>query len=279
MEEKKEKLVHFKTDVKLIKDIALSIGALCNECRVVFHEKYLETMVVDPAHVAMMGIKVPTESFEEYNCVDNREVGVCIDKLIGLTRAAKGSITLNQYAGEDQALYAKIINEYGTYNRKMGTIDTSGMPICKVPRLDLPAKFNIRPKGVFDFVRHAEAVSDHVAITASQERIHFFAENDTDEVEFIPGNLDKYVINKKYKSMFSLDYFYNMMVMAKTFFEAISIEMGEDNPIQMTGKGKVFVKMLLAPRIETEDTTTIKVKKKQPEQQPTKSQVDYDSLR
>lgn len=266
--EKGEMLFHLETDVKFLRDIATAIGTLRNECALVFHEKYMETMVVDPAHVAMMGLKVPIDSFEDYDCIENTEVGIDIDKLRALLFRAKGSVTLNNYEG-DASIYGSLINEYGTYNRKMGTINTGGIPTSKVPRLDLPGKFNVKPKGVWAFVGQAETVSDYIAITASKERIQFFAESDTDEVEFIPGNLDKYQINNKCRSCFAVDYFSNMILVAKTFFDTVSIEMGTDNPIQMSGKGKVYMKMLLAPRIETEDEV---IKKE-------KNQVDYDTLR
>jgi proliferating cell nuclear antigen len=168
-----------------------------------------------------------------------------------------GEVELDRFAKEDNLLYAKNIDEYGTHYRKMGTIDTAAMPDSKVPSLDMPAKFNIHVKPIIKFTKQAETVSDHLSITAGPKGIQFFAEGDIDTVEFIPGSLDKYAINKEYRSLFSTDYFSNLIVTMKLFFDMVEIQLGTDNPIRVNGMGKIKAMYLLAPRIESENRVNV----------------------
>ena len=109
---------------------------------------------------------------------------------------------------------------------------------------------------LFQGVRASEAISDHVALTATKDAFELFAEGDTDTVNLkLPKDLlVDMEVPEKCKSLFSIDYFSNMVKPVKGD-EPITIYLGNDNPIKMEfdfAEKNGHVTYLLAPRIESE---------------------------
>jgi len=105
-------------------------------------------------------------------------------------------------------------------------------------------------------VRASEAVSDHLALVVDKDSFELFAEGDTDTVNLkLPKNLlVSLTVSSKCKSLFSIDYFSNMIKSVKGE-DPISIQLGNDNPVKVEfdiADSKGHVKYLLAPRIESE---------------------------
>jgi proliferating cell nuclear antigen len=265
--EQKIKLFHIRTSDSMMRNLFNVVQSIQNECRMVLNMKGMEYTGVDPAHVAMIEIQIPKSSFEEYDVQKKElEIGFDADGLCRLFRTRKtkktkkpfgsgglfvGDIVMNQYE-EDNAVYITWIKEFGKYTRRVGLVDTAGIPTTNQPSLVLPAKFSLPTKGMIEFLKEAETVSDHFAVTAGPNGVRFFATGDTDDAEYIPVLDKKYNVPGSYKSLFSIDYFINMVRVAKPFFDTLTVEMGTDNPLKMSGKGIVHMQMLLAPRIESE---------------------------
>jgi proliferating cell nuclear antigen len=138
----------------------------------------------------------------------------------------------------------------------MGLIDTTGMPDPKMPNLNLPAKVVLKASELTQGVRASETVSDHLALTVNKEDFELYAEGDTDTVN-LKLNKDlllELVTDSKCKSLFSIDYFSNMIKPVKGD-DPITIMIGNDNPIRVEfniAENKGHVTYLLAPRIESE---------------------------
>jgi proliferating cell nuclear antigen len=138
----------------------------------------------------------------------------------------------------------------------MSLIDTAGMPDPKMPTLNLPAKAVLKASEISRGVRASEAVSDHLAVTVNKDNFELFAEGDTDTVNLkLPKDLlVELKANENYKSLFSIDYFSNMIKPVKGD-DIVTIHLGNDNPVRVEfdiADKKGHVKYLLAPRIESE---------------------------
>ena len=130
------------------------------------------------------------------------------------------------------------------------------MPDPKMPNLNLPAKVSIKASELSQGVRASESVSDHLALTVNKDNFELFAEGDTDTVNLkLPKDmLNELTTSSKCKSLFSIDYFSNMIKPVKSD-DPIIIMIGNDNPIQVEfniADNKGHVTYLLAPRIESE---------------------------
>jgi proliferating cell nuclear antigen len=239
-----------KSDV--LKGIIDVTSPLVNEVKFNITAKGISLRAVDPAHVAMVDLKVNSNAFEEFKATE-LELGIDMDKLGSIMRLSSSGDTVSlEYDEESNRLIVKI----GNLIRRMGLIDTAGMPDPKMPNLELPAKVIIKSSELNQGVRASEAVSDHLAVTVNKENFELFAEGDTDTVNLkLPKDLlIELNSSGKYKSLFSIDYFSNMIKSVRSE-DAITIQLGNDNPVRVEfdiANSKGHVTYLLAPRIESD---------------------------
>jgi len=241
-----------KVKSEVLKGIIDVTSPLVNEVKFNITPKGISLRAVDPAHVAMVDLQINDKAFEEYKATD-MELGIDMDKLGGIMRLSSADdMVFLEYEEDSNRLIIKI----GNLVRRMGLIDTAGMPDPKMPNLNLPAKVVLKASELNQGVRASEAVSDHLALTVNKDNFELYAEGDTDTVNLkLPKDL---VIDlntaSKCKSLFSIDYFSNMIKPVRGE-DPITIMLGNDNPIKVEfdiADKKGHVVYLLAPRIESE---------------------------
>ncbi len=241
-----------KVKSEVLKGIIDVTSPLVNEVKFNITSKGISLRAVDPAHVAMVDLQVKDKAFEEYKATD-MELGIDMDKLSGIMRlSSSGDMVSLEYDEDTNRLIVKI----GNLVRKMGLIDTAGMPDPKMPNLNLPAKVVLKASELSQGVRASEAVSDHLALTVNKDNFELFAEGDTDTVNLkLPKDLVVELnTTGKCKSLFSIDYFSNMIKPVRGE-DPITIMIVIDNPIKVEfdiAEKKGHVIYLLAPRIESE---------------------------
>lgn len=241
-----------KVKSEVLKGIIDVTSPLVNEVKFNISSKGISLRAVDPAHVAMVDLEIKDKAFEEYKASD-MELGIDMDKLGGIMRLSTSGdiVSLDYDEGSN-----KLIITIGNLVRKMGLIDTAGMPDPKMPNLNLPAKVVLKASELTQGVRASEAVSDHLALTVNKDNFELFAEGDTDTVNLkLPKDLLlELSTNSKCKSLFSIDYFSNMIKPVRGD-DPVTIMIGNDNPIRVEfdiAEKKGHVTYLLAPRIESE---------------------------
>lgn len=244
----------FNAKVKsgVLKGIIDVVSPLVNEVKFNITPKGIFLRAVDPAHVAMVDLEIKSDAFDEYKAT-NMELGIDMDKFASIMRLSTSSDIVNMKYDEDTN---RLIIKIGNLVRKMGLIDTTGMPDSKMPTLNLPAKVVIKASELTQGVRASETVSDHLALTVNKDDFELFAEGDTDTVnlKLHKDLLLELTTNSKYKSLFSIDYFSNMIKPVRGE-DPITIMLGNDNPIRVEfdiAENKGHVTYLLAPRIESE---------------------------
>ena len=241
-----------KVKSEVLKGIIDVTSPLVNEVKFNITSKGISLRAVDPAHVAMVDLEVNSKAFEEFKATD-MELGIDMDKLGSIMRlSSSGDMVTLDYDEESNRLIVKI----GNLIRKMGLIDTAGMPDPKMPNLNLPGKVILKASELNQGVRASEAVSDHLALTVDKDTFELFAEGDTDTVNLkLPKDLlVELNTSSKCKSLFSIDYFSNMIKPVRGE-DPITIMIGNDNPIKVEfdiADSKGHVTYLLAPRIESE---------------------------
>jgi len=241
-----------KVKSEVLKGIIDVASPLVNEVKLNVTAKGISLRAVDPAHVAMVDLEVKNKAFEEYKAND-MELGIDMDKLGAIMRlASPGDMVSLEYDEDSNRLIVRI----GNLVRKMGLIDTAGMPDPKMPNLNLPAKIVLKASELTQGVRASETVSDHLALTVNKDTFELFAEGDTDTVNLkLPKDLlEELNTTGKCKSLFSIDYFSNMIKPVKGD-NLITIMLGNDNPIRVEfdfAEKSGHVTYLLAPRIESE---------------------------
>ena len=198
-----------KVKSEVLKGIIDVAAPLVNEVKLNVTTKGISLRAVDPAHVAMVDLEVDKKAFEEYKA-QNIELGIDMDKLGAIMRlASSGDMVSLEYDEEANRLVVKI----GNLVRRMGLIDTAGMPDPKMPNLNLPAKVIVKASELTQGVRASETVSDHLALTVNKDSFELYAEGDTDTVNLkLPKDLlEELTVTGKCKSLFSIDYFLSLI--------------------------------------------------------------------
>lgn len=238
-----------KADV--IKSVIDSLSTLVDEAKFQLSAEGIVVRAVDAAHVAMVDLTLAKGAFKNFEA-EEREIGLDIDKLKDALRLAGADDEVEFDLEEDGRLKVRI----GNLVRRMSLVDTSGMTDPKVPKLDLPAIIQLPADELERGIKAAEGISDHVALSATPEWFQLSASGDMDSVDLKLEKdtlVDLSVDEDEVRSLFSLDYFSNMVKVAKGS-GPLTVHLGNDYPVRLTfefANGEGSCTYLLAPRIES----------------------------
>jgi proliferating cell nuclear antigen len=274
--------VAFKARIEsgLLRGFLTGISTLVDEAKVNIDKKRWLVKCVDPAHVAMMEIEIPTELFDDYICTQEGSLGIDVHKILGMIKYIKDRDIVDiRFDDSNQ----RIIVHDGLAVQRTKPVDTTGMTEPKVPNLNLPITFTIEWKRWADTLRRMTKVSDHVDIRLYQEGLEVIAEGDIDDVvvKFPKDLLVEYKVNgniqtgygdtrtglggdKYIRSLFPLDYSISLFENSKLkglkvwfekgkWLETCKFSMGDDYPMRIESeRNGVRFMYLLAPRITSE---------------------------
>lgn len=242
-----------KARADVLKEVMNVVSTLVDEAKFVVTADGLTVRAVDPAHIAMVDLKLDKGAFEEFKA-DETELGLDIDKLNQFLKLARGEDIVDLKHDEDKRRLNIVI---GDLTRRMSLIDTTGMSDPKVPSLNLPAKVTLRIDDLVQGIRASESVSDHIALIATPDAFEMTCEGDLDQVQWRKGKKDLEELESpgNVRSLFPLEYFANMLK-AVSSGSSVTMHLGNDYPVKVEFKiagGKGEVRYLLAPRIESGD--------------------------
>jgi proliferating cell nuclear antigen len=241
-----------KVKAETLKGIVDVVSTLVDEAKFNINSKGLALKAVDPAHVAMIDMKIEMAAFEEYNA-DDTELGIDLDKVKEVLRLSKSGDLISLSQDEEKN---RLVMAVGNVTRRMNLVDTTGMSDPKVPNLNLPAKVAVSSEELQKGIKAAESISDHIALTATPDGFEMLSEGDTDSVslKLAKDLLVSLECKETVRSLFPLDYFSNM-IRAIPGGTVVSMSLGNDYPVKLEftiADGKGTVNYLLAPRIESD---------------------------
>jgi len=247
-------IIIFQVEVKseILKEVLNVVATLVDEAKFNITDDAISLRAVDPAHVAMIDLNVKSSAFENYKASET-ELGIDISKMIDVLKLAKPNDVISINHDEDKN---RLILKIANITRSMSLVDTTGMVEPKVPNLSLPVKVVISTDELTQGIKASESVSDHISLSATQDGFELASEGDTDAVNLKLSKdlLTELKCKENVKSLFSLDYFSNMIKSASSS-EAVTMNLGTDFPVKIefniaNENGEVHY--LLAPRIESE---------------------------
>jgi len=242
-----------RTKADTLKELVTIVSTLVDEAKFSIDSDGISLRAVDPAHVAMVDLKLSKDAFESFSA-DESELGIDVAKLEQFLRLARSGEPVDLIHDEDKR---RLNVTVGNTTKKMSLIDTTGMSEPKVPNLALPAKVTLKIDELSQGIRASEAVSDHIALTVTPDFFEIVCEGDTDQVQMklAKDQLQALECNEKVRSLFPLEYFSNMM-RAIPGQAKLTLNLGNDYPVKIEfeiADAKGNVTYLLAPRIESND--------------------------
>ena len=236
--------------IEIFKRIVETISMIVSEAKFNVESGGLQIRAVDPAHVAMVDLRVDPEAYDEFKA-DNVELGVDLDKLGDIIKLGRGSEAVHLVYDEHSQ---RMVMTIGNLVRRMTLLDTATMSDPKIPNLQFPAKIEISTEELMRGIRAAESVSDYVILLVEQDKFELSAGTQEQMVQtFDEDKLFSIECKDRVRSLFSLDYLSSMVKAIKE--DRISLSIGNDYPVRidfsvLNGHGKVSY--LLAPRTEAE---------------------------
>ena len=152
-------MFHAKIKSETLKGIVDVVSTLVDEAKFNIDPEGLEIKAVDPAHVAMVDMRVEKTAFEEFSA-DDMELGIDLDKIKEVLKLSRGGDILEIDQNDDKN---RLIIRVGNIVRKMNLVDTAGMSDPRVPNVALPAKITLGVDELQRGIKAAESVSDHIA--------------------------------------------------------------------------------------------------------------------
>lgn len=245
-----------------LKAFLAQVGHLVDEAKATVGRDGVRVVCVDPAHVALVDVTLAdqidvvqrTENASA-GLTDSVIVGVDVAKLTALLKQAKRDDVVHVRFGlPDDEDGDRITVSFGTLKRTMASLDTADMADPKVPALNLPIRIRAEGKALYEAMKAAAEVSDHVRLTATQDGLNVTAQGEVDTVsiDLRDGAGVEVVWNgsdERHSSLFPLDYLVSFLRTVKD--EALTMHLGTDYPIRIQWTGTTAGTFLLAPRLES----------------------------
>ncbi|MDR1404849.1 MAG: DNA polymerase sliding clamp [Candidatus Methanoplasma sp.] len=244
----------FKAEIKseTLKGLVNIISTLIDEVKFAIDPEGMTLKAVDPAHVAMIELKVGNKAFESYSA-NSAEIGLDLDKVKMVLKLAVPGDIISMEQDENKG---RFIFRIGNITRSMNLVDTSSMSDPKVPQLELSSNAVILVDQLQRGIRAAESISDHISLRADPEFFELSCEGDTDDarLRLESSELESLSVPSEVHSLFPLDYFSNL-VKAIPAGTKVRIELDSDYPVKLVfglANGEANVVYFLAPRIESD---------------------------
>lgn len=250
---------------KTLKAWADQVGSINDVAKVEVSADGWNTTVVDPAHIAMGTIRIPTCAMVEWRVRESGTFILDIDRLKEFLKGVKDTKkdpTTIEIAGVSGL---KLTMNYRNITRVFGVAPDADTFIPRVPNLSLPVKVGIGGEALWQAVKATTEFSDHLRIGSSGGNVSVAAQGETDQGatvfrsqyenrEAVPAEAFYYAgIKESVDSLFSTDYLGRMVKTLRGY--GVTVHLGTDYPLKLQWDvgSETNGLMLLAPRIEERD--------------------------
>ncbi len=240
---------------KLLSDIIGIISDLVLEVRIKVNKHGMSIVAIDPANVALVSFKLPSEAFSQIE-VEEEIIGVSLDSLKSiLKRCFPGSSLILQT--EDNTLKIQIQDKIKR-EFKLSLIDIE-VEEKTMPNLEFVSKVEMLSIDLAESIEDCNIVADSCSFIIQPDKFTVEAKgslnsaksdfsSDEVKIEIKPGEGSKEI-----KSRYSLEYL-QKFIKATKLTEKTIINFSTDYPLKMEFKTpKMELAFVLAPRVETEN--------------------------
>ena len=234
---------------KLFSDIVSIISELVTEVKIKVTPEAMSLTAVDPANVAMVHFKMPSDLFSEYQ-VDKLEVlGLNLDNLKAVLRRCKSSSSLILERSENTLKLS--IQDRIKRDFSLALIDLD-MEEKEMPQWEFNSVIKLNSDSLVEVLEDCSIVSDACTFRAEPNKfvveaygLHSArAEFSSDEAE---------IHSATSMARFSLEYMNKFAKGAKISNKA-NLSFSNNHPMRLDfPTGNVLLSFVLAPRIEQED--------------------------
>ncbi len=237
-------------DAKSFYNILDSLSKIVDEVNMTITNEGVKAIAIDPAHVALITIELPPESFIEYEVEDEVKLGFNVANVAKLVKRGKKGDKLDIEVTEDKVTWSIVGAVVKRYR-----INNLEVPVPEIPEAQL--EFKIRVAMIVDpfknALRDAEAVGDTVELEAPDESTLIIRGVGTavaeTKIRSDSPAVVEFNVEETGKSAYSIDYLKHVLSLTKVA-DTIVVEFSPDMPLRLQFKLPAGgnVTYLLAPK-------------------------------
>lgn len=238
-------------DAKSFYNILEALSKLVDEVVMIIKPDGVKAMALDPAHIALVAIELPPESFVEYEVEgDEVRLGFNVTNTMKIVKRSKKGDKLDIDVAASEVKWSIIGATVKSF--KVLNLD---IPIPEIPEASF--KFNVKLSMIVDPFKNAlkdvEAVSDTVELEAKDEDLFVIrgvgaTVSETRIKRDTPAVIE-YEVKEPSKSVYSIDYLKHIISLTKVA-DVVTLEFSSEMPLhlqfQLPAGGRV--EYLLAPK-------------------------------
>ncbi len=237
--------------IKLENSSALSkavelISELVTEVKIRISEHGLSVTAIDPANVAMVGLKIPKKAFSEFDS-GNEVLGVNLDSLKRILKRSSGPLSLEK---RENLLYIQMEDRIKR-NFILSLIDIENED-KEIPNLEFSSRVELQSEDLIDSIEDCAVVADACSFIIKEEKFIIEAKGlNSTRTEFSSDEAN--ISAESCKARYSLEYL-QKFIKASKLTEKTILNFADDHPLRMDVKTEnMEISFILAPRVETED--------------------------
>jgi proliferating cell nuclear antigen len=222
------------------------ISELVTEVKIKLNEYGLSITAIDPANVAMVGLKIPKKAFSEFDA-GNETLGVNLDSLKRILKRSSGPLSLEK---KENLLYIQMDDRIKR-NFILSLIEIESED-KEIPSLEFSSRVELQSKDLIECVEDCSVVADACSFIIKDEKFVIEAKGlNSTRTEFSGDEAD--ITAESCKARYSLEYL-QKFIKASKLAEKTVLNFADDHPLRMDVRTEnMEISFILAPRVETED--------------------------
>lgn len=235
---------------KLFSEIISIISELVLEVRLRVNKEGVSILAIDPANVAMVLFKLPSNAFSEFEVESEEVLGVSLENLKAVLRRIKpGSVLVITREENELKL---LIKDKITKEFNLALIDVEGEE-KKMPSLEFTSKIEMSGNDFAEAIEDSGVVADSCSFISEPDKFIIKAKGSLNSFrsEFSPDQLN--IQAQTATSKYSLEYL-QKIIKATKITDKVIINFSDDYPLKLDFITPfIELSFVLAPRVETED--------------------------
>lgn len=227
------------------------ISELVSEVRIKVREFGLSISAMDPANVALVGLKIPKSAFADFEA-DETTLGVNLEDLKKVLKrvSPKSSLLLKK---DENILEIQIEDRIRrSFRLNLIDIDSDDIEFSeKITNMEFSSKVEISSVDLISSIEDCAVVADSCVFEIANNKFIVSARGiNSAKSEF---SQDEAIISgEESKSKYSLEYLSKFMKASK-FADKTKIDFAVNHPLKIIFKGPILeLSFVLAPRVETD---------------------------
>jgi len=234
---------------KLLSDIVSIISELVNEVRLKVTKDGMSLTAIDPANIAMVYFKIPTELFSQFEIERDEMLGINLESLKSVLRRSGTGSSLT--IAKDDNLLKLSIQDKIKRDFTLALIDIESDE-KEMPKWEFKSVIKMDAASFMEVVEDCLIVSDACTFIAAPTKFIIEAHGlNSARAEFSSDEVEIYSDNGT--ARFSLEYL-NKFIKGAKISSRVTISFSDNHPMRIDfPTGNVMLSFVLAPRVEQDE--------------------------